>query len=567
MRTVSLLALLFLAHGAGAQEPTMGASPAKTDRAAVVATVNGEQIYFEDLERGLGELHSGQSAAARGNFDLDKLMFRIVNDALIAQEARALGMDAEDSIPQKLEKLRDGLAVKRLEYEAISSRAEVSDEEVRRAFEHDYRRATLHIITTYERDEALGVLEALNGGTDFEELAKQRSIDDYAARGGVVRDLARVDIPPELAEVAFDSPPGQIVGPIRTGLGWATIRTDSVADADPERFTALERRVREVVRFRKAEELRAELGRQVRDTRLDLLNYEVVESVGVERVPDGRLMAKFDDPDAVVARLGERTIKAAELGRALQLRWRGVRNEEAALAARPIVLERLLRDQLMLAEALHRGYGETPAVHRAVQAYERQLLVPRFLREVVADGISVDETEARAFYEANLEAFRKPARLHIGQITVESEQEAEEMVTLLEQGADLAWLARQHSIDGLKEAGGDKGWVIPQTNFSALHNALADATTGDVLGPLGAPGRYTVVRVNAREEQGFHSFEEGANRAEAGVSTTKFQRALDEFIMKLRSRSEIDIHEEVLASMSISGRVVEDEATPPGHGH
>jgi parvulin-like peptidyl-prolyl isomerase len=141
------------------------------------------------------------------------------------------------------------------------------------------------------------------------------------------------------------------------------------------------------------------------------------------------------------------------------------------------------------------------------------------------------------------------------------------MAELLRQGTDLAWLARQHSIDGLKESGGDKGWIVPQRRFSALHDALFGAEPGAVLGPMGVPGNYTVVRVNAVEDQGHYSFEEAQGRARAGVADLKYQQTIDEFIRKLRSRSEITINEAILASMRITGAQVEEEAAPPGHGH
>ena len=46
--------------------------------------------------------------------------------------------------------------------------------------------------------------------------------------------------------------------------------------------------------------------------------------------------------------------------------------EEAARAARAIVLDRLVQQELLLAEALARGYGDTPEARRALRAAETQ---------------------------------------------------------------------------------------------------------------------------------------------------------------------------------------------------
>lgn len=562
MRALYLFPLL-VASLAVADESATGTP--ERDKNSVVATVNGEPVLFEDIERQLNSLHSGQAQDTRGAFEVDQLMFRLVNDTLLAQEARVLEMQNEEPIPSKLEELTHDLAVKRLEFEEIVKGAEPSVDEIREAFEDGYRTVTLRIITCYEKEEAEAALAELERGAEFEAVAAERSIDDYSQRGGLIENLARVDLPNEIAEVAFDAATGRTIGPIRTGLGWAVIRTDAVSPADPDRFEALQRRLHEVVQFRKAELLRTDLGNRLREAHEVSIDAEAVAAITATRISDGRLMPDLEQPESVVARVGNRSITADKFGKALQRRWRGVRNEEAANAAKPLVLDRMIRDELMLAEALRRGYAELPVVQRARAAFERQLLVPRFLAEVVFAGIEATEDEARAFYQDNPELFRRPQRVHVGQITVEDSEQAKEIAELLRQGTDLSWLARQHSIDGLRESGGDKGWIIPKAQFSALHDALFGAEAGDVLGPMGVPGNYVVVRVNTVEDQGHFTFEEGMGRARAGASNVLYQEAVDSFIQKARSRSEISIHEEVLASMRITGTEVDEEPAPPGH--
>ena len=71
---------------------------------------------------------------------------------------------------------------------------------------------------------------------------------------------------------------------------------------------------------------------RLRDTHPAKVNQEVVDAITCTRLPDGRLTVEVGDPVAVVASIGDRSISAEEFGRALRKRWKGVRNEEAALA-------------------------------------------------------------------------------------------------------------------------------------------------------------------------------------------------------------------------------------------
>ena len=115
-------------------------------------------------------------------------------------------------------------------------------------------------------------------------------------------------------------------------------------------------------------------------------------------------------------------------------------------------------------------------------------------------------------------------------------------------------------------AGGERGWLdlTPGDTFS---DALLNAEPGEVLEPMGVTGNWTVVRVNLREEQGPYPFDQVSGNVRTAVYQQKFQRFLGEFLDKLRSRSEIDVNEEALAELRITGSHEEAPAVSPGHGH
>jgi peptidyl-prolyl cis-trans isomerase C len=532
----------------------------------VIARVNGEAILAEDIERQLGRLHGSAQKGDRPGFDVDRLMFRLINDLLLGQEGRALGMDREEPIASRVEAYRRELAVKKLRQVEIDERARPNDEEVRKTFQEQYRRITLRVVTVYERDEAEEILSELRAGADIETLAKERSVDPYSLRGGLVSDLPRIDVLNEVADLAFTLEPGQIDGPVRTDIGWTVFRVESKRAADPARFEAVERKVRRLVRHRKGEELRASLAAEVRERHPASIDDDAVRAIQPKRLPDSRLAPDYDDPSAVVVRIGEdHWITAEDYGKALLKRWSSVRNEEAARASAPIILKRLIDERLLLAEALDRGYAELPRIARSIHTFETDLLVQRYLEEIVADGIEVGAEEMKTYYDANKEKFKMPPRLHVGQITVETLEEAERIAGLLRDGADLGWLARRHSIDRFRDSGGTRGWMSPQPGASEFNRRLLEAEAGDVLGPFGSSGHYVISKVLSRKESGSYPYEKVSGKVRDILFSRKFQETLDAFITKLRSRSEIEIDEEHLARLSIAGSVEEGSGVEPTH--
>lgn len=474
-----------------------------------------------------------------------------------------MGLDLEEPIPTEVEQLRRRLAVRRLRQEEIRDRIEISDETVREAFEKEYRRVTLRVLTTRDEEEAVRILEEIRAGADFATLAGERSIDPYKGRGGLVEALPRIDLMTEIAEEAFVSEPGQLLGPVRTPIGWAVVRVESFEPADPARREAVWDDLRERMYLLRSRELEEALAERLKRSHPVEVIEEAVAAVAPHRAEDGRLMPTEPAPEAIVARVADQTISAEEYADALKWRWKGIGNEAAARAAAPLVLEELIRGRLLLAEAIERGYAEDPAVLRSAAALERQLMVDRYLEEVIAPTVELEAEEVRRHYEASLQRFRQPPRFHLRQITVATASEAAELIELLKEGTDFAWLARRRSIDGFSESGGERGWITPMPGADRLSDQLLQTEVGDVLGPIDAGDGWLVLQVTGREEQGPYPFERVSGNVRSDLLQRKLQERIGEVLGKLRERSRIEIYDEVLKKLAIS---VSDEAPPAGHG-
>jgi len=261
--------LLMMITGASFGEPeasTTAGEDAMSDD--VIAIVNGESIYVEDVERSLIEMHEKQEQVDRGNMDIDALLFRLVNDALLSAEARTLEMDREASTQERVDSLTRKLAVEKLEWVEIWEHVHPGEDLLRKEYDHYFKTVTFRMITAHEEATAGGFFEELNAGADFEALAKENSKDPYSARGGLVKNVALMDVPNEYRDELFGAETGVLVGPIRTRLGWAVLKVDSFADADPEYYGKSRGEVLDIVRAREGDALRKKFDQKLqRSTR------------------------------------------------------------------------------------------------------------------------------------------------------------------------------------------------------------------------------------------------------------------------------------------------------------
>ena len=100
------------------------------------------------------------------------------------------------------------------------------------------------------------------------------------------------------------------------------------------------------------------------------------------------------------------------------------------------------------------------------------------------------------------EAEIDPEALQVRHILVETEEEAQEIINLLEEGADFDTLARERSIDpGAQGNGGDLGFFERGDMVPAFEQAVFSGEPGDLIGPVRTEYGYHVVEVLDREDE------------------------------------------------------------------
>lgn len=127
----------------------------------------------------------------------------------------------------------------------------VGDRDVRRHFEQNRdsmvtpERRRLNNIVARDRAEAVELLRQARSGTRLSLLAERYSIDDStSAQGGSLGLVARNQLDPAYAKVAFAAKQGSVYGPVRTSHGW---NIGQVVDVVPPRelgFAAVEQSIR-----------------------------------------------------------------------------------------------------------------------------------------------------------------------------------------------------------------------------------------------------------------------------------------------------------------------------------
>jgi peptidyl-prolyl cis-trans isomerase C len=232
------------------------ASPARSQADPVVAKVNGVEIRQSDLT--LAEEDMGQQAQQLSPDAKKEYLIAYVADVILVSKAA----EAKKVADQKDFKGRLAFIRAKLLMELLldaEGKAAVTDQSVKKAYEDAVKQVAgeeevraRHILVPTEA-EAKKILDEIKKGTDFAEMAKQKSKDPgAAAEGGDLGYFTKDQMVPEFAEAAFKLEKGQLSDPVKTQFGWHLIKVEDKRSKPAPGFDEVKDQVKTYV-MRKAQ--------------------------------------------------------------------------------------------------------------------------------------------------------------------------------------------------------------------------------------------------------------------------------------------------------------------------
>lgn len=177
---------------------------------------------------------------------------------------------------------------------------------------------------------------------------------------------------------------------------------------------------------------------------------------------------------------------------------------------------------------------------------ERSILRRQVLTREVEPKVVVSETEVRAAYDAQKEAYTQPAEIRLQEILVAADSPdalaaAQTLVARARAGEDFEALAREHSKAATRAKGGELGTIaIPELHADIRKAALA-LPPGGISDPIASANGFRILRVVERSEEGVTPYESVKAEIRKRLGETRMATAYEDFLKGLRERALIDV--------------------------
>lgn len=205
-----------------------------------VAVVNGDPISQETYQHYL-KYRSQQQNGKSGEVNRQALINELVNRQLLLQQARKKNLDEDPEIAFRIEQLKnDALIQALLQREARDN--PIKENELKKEYEKRVSAANVkeykasHILLKSEED-AKAVIEELNNGAVFADVAKAKSTGPTAKNGGELGWFNPQQMVPPFSEAVAKMKKGTYTKtPVKTQFGWHVIRLEDERKVTPPKF-------------------------------------------------------------------------------------------------------------------------------------------------------------------------------------------------------------------------------------------------------------------------------------------------------------------------------------------
>lgn len=537
----SVFALIFM----------LGACAAPSaQRAKAVAIVDGYPLTQEDLFYSITVAHRVEGLGATGEINLKEYLQKLIDERLIIEEARRIGMEKNPSVSLAVDDFILRESVVMLHKEEILGKIIISDEEIKEKYKNDYERFSISIIETESEDDAKKAFDFLKGGGDFKEavqlysLKKDRS--DY--------EFNRRNMRREIADEVLRLKAGEFSDVIEVDNKRLIIKLIEKKEASDEDFDKFKEDIKREILKQKERVRTAEYLEYLRKNKNIKIYEDVLSEIknidlkGDKEEIKEEIKRFSEDKRAVVEIDGHSLLAGRLLAMLVEQKAKAAGMEKTFNIEKAIegIINSWIDFKLVDIEALSREYHIKTDLKDRVDSYRNRLLRDVYVREIIAPQVKVSEGDLKKYYQNNINKYMKPVKIRIQQITVNDMDTALEIEESLKMGVDFSWLAKRRSTDALKEKGGDAGFV----DINSLPQAARDAVSGLMPGQISPIFKvhegYRIIKVLDRSKEEPKEFESVKDDVSREYFGERLKEIYEVHVADLKKGARIEIFEDVL---------------------
>jgi len=197
------------------------------------------------------------------------------------------------------------------------------------------------------------------------------------------------------------------------------------------------------------------------------------------------------------------------------------------------IIQYLIERRLLAQQAIREGLGNSSEYKTRLVFYQAKALRDAYFVEKLKS--SVTEDKVRAAYNKEAKKIKGEDRYRAHHILVATEAEAKSIAEKLKKGETFDALAKQFSLDGSKDYGGDLGYFTASEMVKEFSDALKSLKKGELSPPVKTEFGWHIIRMDDKKVGGPRPYEE----IKTPIKAVLVRKAVQDKIAELRKTADI----------------------------
>jgi len=201
----------------------------------------------------------------------------------------------------------------------------------------------------------------------------------------------------------------------------------------------------------------------------------------------------------------------------------------------PYVVEYLVERHLMAQAAVKDGIAETDEYKRRLALYQAKALRDAYFFQKIRPMVT--EEEIKKAYDEEAAKVAQTERLRARHILVGSEKEANDIIARIKAGEKFADLAKQYSLDGSKDYGGDLGYFTAPEMVPEFSKAAFALKVGEMSAPVKTDYGWHIIKVEDRKMGAAQPFDQ----VKTAIRNVLMRKKVQDVLATIRKESKIEV--------------------------
>jgi parvulin-like peptidyl-prolyl isomerase len=214
------------------------------------------------------------------------------------------------------------------------------------------------------------------------------------------------------------------------------------------------------------------------------------------------------------------------------------------------VINNWIERKLIDMEALSRHYERQPDLRDMAHRYENELLKITYIKRIIQPQVKVTDEAMIEYYASHQKDYMKPARYKIQQILVEKEEDAQEILANLKNGADFSWIAEKKSVDLTVSKGGEPVWVTKADLPKPVKDIIDTMNFGDI-SPIVkyVDNTFRIIKLQDIYQAQVEEYDKVRASVQQAFFNEQINSLLEKYLNQLKKDTEITIDNEEISSL------------------